>query len=185
MYIPKAMFNYFTSFVLLSFLVVSCVKDTDFDQNVVPSAVVELNFIYFTLQIDDFQLNPVTEGTLTVIDTTEIRFLNDDFAADNIKEASFFFRVSNSFPVELDAHFIFLSEENIPFYEIRFPIQLSDNGTPIITEHTHLVNQEDIQQLTLNEKVVVMITLFSDNQSLEGILNLQSKTTYYLEFSDL
>src|SRR5690606_20754140 len=103
--------------ILLAVFFTSCIKDTDINQvdDVVLDPVVELNFVYFTLQIDDFKLNPLFEGSLTVVDTTEVRFLDDNFAIDNIKEAEFFFRVANSFPVGLDANFTFLSEENEPF----------------------------------------------------------------------
>ncbi len=181
------MFKYSCLFLLLGVLLFSCVKDTDFDQAdaITPRQEVEVNFIFFTLEIDDFQLNPLSEGSLTVIDTTEIRFLDDDFAVDNIVAAEFFFKVSNTFPVGLDADFTFLSEENEPFFTINFPIQISDDGSPVITEFTQLVTAEDIELLTLNDKVVVTITIQTNNQTLEGVLNLQSKTTYFLEFSDL
>ncbi len=181
------MLKYFWFFLLLSLCFLSCVKDTDFNQldDVVINPVVEVNFIHFTLQIDDFQDNPFFEGSLTVVDTTEIRFLNDDFAVDNIKEAEFFFRVTNSFPVGLDANFTFLSEDNVPYYEINFPIQMSEDGSEIITEFIQTINQTDVGLLTQNEKVIVTINLQTNNQNLEGILNLQSKTIYYLEISDL
>lgn len=173
--------------LLVPLCLLSCVKDTDLDQlnDVIISPVVEVNFVYFTLQIDDFQIDTLFEGNLTAIDTTEIRFLDDDFAVDNIREAEFFFRVSNTFPVGLDANFTFLSEENEPFYEINFPIQLSEDGSPIVTEFIQTVADADIELLTLNDKVVVTIHLQSTNQNLQGVFNLQSKTIYYLEFSDL
>lgn len=181
------MFKNLLFLLLFPLFLVSCVKDTDLDQlnDVVITPVVEVNFIYFTLQIDDFQADPLFEGNLIVTDTADIRFLNDDFALENIKEAEFFFRVTNTFPVGLDANFIFLSEDNQPFYEINFPIQMSEDGTPVVTEFTQTVTEADIELLTLNDKVVVSIHLQSSNQNLQGILNLQSKTIYYLEFSDL
>lgn len=173
--------------VLIPLFLTSCVKDTDVNQvdDVVLNPVVEVNFIYFTLQVDDFQLDPLFEGNLTVVDTTEIRFLDDDFAVDNIKEAEFFFRVSNTFPVGVNANFTFISEDNEPYYEINFPIQLSDDGNPVITEFTQTISDTDIELLTLNDKVIATIHLQSNDQNLEGILNLQSKTIYYLEFSEL
>lgn len=180
---PKHLFLFF----VLVFTLFSCVKDTDFNQadDVVLNPVVEVNFIYFTLEIDDFQPNPLIPGQLTVIDTTEIRFLDDDFAVETIFAAEFLFRVTNTFPVGVDANFIFLSEENEPFFTINFPIQISEDGDPVLTEFTQLVTGEDIELLTQNDKVVVNITIQTGNQSLEGVLNLQSKTTYFLEFLDL
>jgi hypothetical protein len=179
--------KYLSILLLTTICFLSCVKDTDFDQvdDIVLNPVVEVNFIFFTLEIDDFQENPLIEGTLTAVDTTEIRFLDDDFAVDNIKTAEFFFRVTNTFPVGLDANFTFLSEENEPFYEINFPIQISEDGSPVVTEFTQLITAEDIELLTLNDKVIVTIVIQTEDENLEGVLNLQSKTIYYLEFSDL
>ncbi|MEX0996189.1 MAG: hypothetical protein WDZ45_03985 [Flavobacteriaceae bacterium] len=181
------MFKYSCLLLFFGALLFSCVKDTDFDQAdaITPSQEVEVNFVFFTLEIDDFQMNPLSEGSLTVIDTTEVRFLDDDFAIDNIVAAEFFFKVTNTFPVGLVADFTFLSEENEPFFNINFPIQISEDGSPVITEFSQLVTAEDIELLTLNDKVVVTITIETENQTLEGVLNLQSKTTYFLEFSDL
>lgn len=181
------MFKYSYLLLLTVALLLSCVKDTDFDQAdaITPSQEVEVNFVFFTLEIDDFQINPLFEGSLTAIDTTEIRFLNDDFGVDNIVAAEFLFRVTNSFPVALNADFTFLSETNEPSYNINFPIQLSKDGTPMLSEFTQLVSDEDIELLTQNDKVVVTISIQTENQNLEGVLNLQSKTTYFLEFSDL
>lgn len=181
------MFKYSCLLLFFCTLLFSCVKDTDFDQAdaITPSQEVEVNFIFFNLEIDDFQINPLTEGSLTVSDTTEIRFLDDDFAIDNIVAAEFFFKFTNTFPVGLDADFTFLSEENEPFYTINFPIQISEDGNPVLTEFTQMVTGEDIELLTQNDKVVVTITIQTENQSLEGVLNLQSKATYFLEFSDL
>lgn len=181
------MLKYLPILFVISFCYFSCVKDTDFSQaeDVILNPVVEVNFIYFALEIDDFQPNPQIPGQLTVTDTTEIRFLDDDFAVENIVAAEFLFRVTNTFPVGVDANFNFLSEENEPFFTINFPIQISENGEPVLTEFTQLVTGEDIELLTQNDKVVVNITIQTGNQSLEGVLNLQSKTTYFLEFLEL
>lgn len=179
---PKHLFLFF----VLVLTLFSCVKDTDFNQadDVVLNPVVEVNFIYFAIEIDDFKPNPLNEGQLTVIDTTEIRFLDGDFAVDNIVTAEFFFRISNTFPVGLNANFTFLSEENEPFYEINFPIQISEDGSSVITEFTQVVSAQDIELLTLNDKVIATIVIETLDENLEGVLNLQSKTIYYLEFSD-
>lgn len=165
----------------------SCVKETDFNQadEIVLTQEVEANFLYFTLQIEDFQAPTIPTGNMTVVDTTEIRFLDDDFAVDNIVSAEFFFRVSNTFPVGLDANFTFLSEENEPFYEINFPVEISEDGNPVVTEFSQLISGGDLELLTLNDKVVATIVIHTTDESLEGTLNLQSKTTYFLEFSEL
>lgn len=164
----------------------SCIKDTDFEQidDFSLTPVVELNFLYFTLEIGDFQLSPVTGGTLTATDTTEVRFLDDTFAQENIVSAEFFFRVSNSFPLGLGADFVFLSEENEPFYEINFAVLPGENSSPTITEFTQSVSGSDLELLTQNNRVISTLTINTTDGNLEGVLNLQSKTTYFLEFSD-
>lgn len=172
---------------LLVFCFTACVKDTDFNQteDLVVSPIVEANFLFFTLDSGDFQPNPITAGQLRVVDTTEIRFLDDDFSIDNIVSAEFYFKTSNTFPVSLDAQFTFLSEENEPFYEINFPISASEDGSPVNTEFTQVLSAQDIELLTLNDKVIANITVQSEDENLEGVLNLQSKTIYFLEFSNL
>lgn len=177
--------NIFYILVTLTFF--SCVKDIDVEQtdDVAPSPVVEANFIFFTLAIDDFRESTTPLAPLQAIDTTEVRFLNDDFGKDNIVQVDYFFRVNNTFPVPLHADFTFLSPENEPFFNINFPITPSANGSPALTEFTRVITGEEINQLTLNDKVVVTITIDTSNPSLVGELNFQSKATYFLEFSDL
>tara|TARA_R110000850_G_scaffold16697_6_gene51849 strand:- start:41691 stop:42236 length:546 start_codon:yes stop_codon:yes gene_type:complete len=170
--------------VAVVFTLLSCVKDTDFEQadDIALTPEAEVNFLYFTLTIDDFESQSISEEELAVIDTTEIRFLDDEFAIENITRADFFFKVTNTFPVGLDVNLRFLSEDNVPYYEINFPIALSENNSPEVTEFTQVVSMEEIEQLTQNDKVAVRINIESDNQDLDGSLNLQSKTTYYLQF---
>ncbi len=169
---------------LLVVFAASCVKDTDFEQadEIALTPVTEVNFVYFTLFIDDFEYEPPPATQLTVIDTTEVGFLDDSFATENITSADFFFRVTNTFPASLEAKFTFLSEDNVPYYEINFPIALSQNSIPEITEFTQTISQEEIELLTQNDKVAVKIDIETENQNLDGSLNLQSKTTYYLQF---
>jgi hypothetical protein len=180
---PKTLLN-ITLIVVVAFSFFSCVKDTDFEQadDIALTPVAEVNFLYFTLTIDDFEPMPITEGQLAVIDTTKIRFLDDDFAIENITSADFFFKVTNTFPVGLDVNLTFLSEDNVPYYEINFPVALSENNNPEVTEFIQVVSQEEIEQLTQNDRVAVKINIETDNENLDGSLNLQSKTTYYLQF---
>ncbi|PKP26298.1 MAG: hypothetical protein CVU03_04575 [Bacteroidetes bacterium HGW-Bacteroidetes-2] len=175
----------FTLFLLaFSFCFTSCVKDTDFNQadQIELNSVVELNFLFFTLQIDDFKQNPGLEGSLTVVDTTEVRFLNESFAQENLWSAEYFFRVSNSFPIGANANFTFLSDTNESFYVVSFPIQTATNNTPVVTEFTQVITLEEIALLTQTTKIVVTITLDTLDENLSGTMNLQSKTTYFLKF---
>jgi len=178
------MYKYALLFLVLSFGITSCIKDTDFDQadEIELSPVVELDFLFFTLDIDNFQENTGFEGTFTVVDTTEIRFLDGSFTQENLLSAEYFFRVTNSFPLGVDANFNFLTEENEPFYEIDFLILPGTNNNPASTEFIQTITAEEIEQLTQTNKVVVTFTLETLDENLSGVLNLQSKTTYFLKF---
>jgi hypothetical protein len=52
----------------------------------------------------------------------------------------------------------------------------------VITEYIENVEGDDILRLTQANKVVVSVTIASSEENLEGILNLKSKTTYFLEY---
>lgn len=180
---PRTLLNS-TLIVIVALSLFSCVKDTDFEQadDIALTPEAEVDFLYFTLTIDDFEPMPIPQGQLAVIDTTEIRFLDDDFAIENITKADFFFKVTNTFPVGLDVNLTFLSEDNVPYYEINFPVTISQNNNPEVTEFIQEVSLEELELLTQNDKVAVRINIETNNENLDGSLNLQSKTTYYLQF---
>ncbi len=171
-------------FCLATFL--SCVKDTDFDQaeSIELTPVVELDLIFFTLSAPDF-LDSITQSPrLTVVDTTEIRFLDDSGIQENLKRAEFFFNFTNSIPRSFEVDFQFLSEQNDTTYTTQTTVTEGTVATPEITVFTQSVEGEEILQLTQANKVVVSVTIPSADPSLEGLLNLQSKTTYFLEIKD-
>jgi len=164
----------------------SCVKDTDFSQaeDVTLTPVVELNLIHFDLDASEF-FDPITNTPrLTVVDTTEIRFLDDSGFQESLQRAEFFFRFENSIPRSFQTDFLFLDAEGVQTYGTSFPVQAGSNDTPVITEHTENVEGEAILELTSADRVVVSVTIPSANASLTGNLNLQSKTTYYLEIKE-
>lgn len=172
--------------VLALFLFFSCVKDTDFDQaeEIILTPVVELDLIFFNLEAGDFYDETTNTEILTVRDTTEIRFLDDTEIQESLVQADFFFRFTNSIPRTFNVDFEFLNEENQLTYSTSTSVNQGNSSNPVITEFEQTVAGEDITRLTMADRVVVSVTIPSSDDSLEGLLNLKSKTTYFLEITD-
>ncbi len=165
---------------------VSCVKDTDFDQadEIALTPIIELDLIFFTLTAPDF-FDPITQTPrFTVVDTTEIKFLDDSGIQENLKRAEFLFSFTNSIPRSFEVDFQFLNEQNDTTYTTQTTVNQGTVASPEITLFTQNVEGEEILQLTQANKVVVSVTIPFADQNLEGELNLQSKTTYFLEIKD-
>ncbi|MBZ0327530.1 MAG: hypothetical protein K8F54_08010 [Altibacter sp.] len=170
--------------VFISLLFFSCIKDTDFDQadDIAVTPVIELNLIHFNVTGGDFFDTITSTPILTLRDTTEIRFLDDQEIQESLKRAEFYFKFTNSIPRDFLVNFQFLSEANDTTYETQANVITGSTQAPVITEFVENVEGDAILQLTQASKVVVSVTIPSSSAELEGALNLQSKTTYYLEF---
>ena len=169
---------------LMSFLFASCIKDTDFDRadDIALTPVIELNLIHFDLYGSDFFDAVTSTPILTVRDTTEIRILDDQEIHESLIRAEFYYKFTNSIPRDFDVDFQFLSEENDTTHVTQTNVVQGSLTNPVITEHVDIVEGEEIMQLTQASKVVITVSIPSANENLEGNLNLQSKTTYFLEF---
>lgn len=172
--------------LLAVLLLFSCIKDTNFDeaQNIALTPVVELDLIYFNVDATEFFDSINNISILTLRDTTEIRFLDDTDFQESLIRTEFQFNFTNSIPREFMVDFQFLSEENEETYVIGTIVNQGTVQVPVFTQFIENVEGEEILQLTQANKVVVTITIPSSDASLRGILNLQSKTTYYLEIKD-
>jgi hypothetical protein len=170
--------------IISLFLVSACIKDTDFTQadDIALTPLVELDLIYFDLTARDFFDTINSTPVFTVSDTTEIRFLDDEQIMESLKRAEFYFKFTNSIPREFQADFQFLSEQNDTTYTTQTTVSQGSSSNSVITEFTQNVEGDDIALLTMASKVVVSVTIPSWDETLEGELNLKSKTTYYLEF---
>lgn len=173
-------------FLIIALSFVGCVRDTDFSQadEITLTPVVELDLIYFNLTAGDF-FDPITATPrLRVIDTTEIRFLDDSGIQEGLKRAEFLFNFTNSISRTFEVDFQFLSEQNDTTYTTGTNVMQGSLQEPVQTTFTENIEGEEILNLTRSDKVVVIVTIPSSNQNLEGELNLQSKTTYFLEIKD-
>lgn len=169
--------------ILACILLTGCVKDTNFDEaeNITLTPVVELDLIYFNLTASDFFDSSTSNPRLTVTDTTELPFLDDGFAQEDLKKADFLFKFNNSIPRNFDVNFQFLTSENQETYSTQTSVDQGSPQNPQPTDFTQTVEGQDLTELTQASKVVVSVTIASSNENLEGELNLKSKTTYYLE----
>jgi len=169
--------------ILASIFLTACVRDTDFDEadNIALTPVVELDLIYFTLTANDFFDSSTSNPRLTVSDTTDLPFLNEGFAQENLRKADFFFKFTNSIPRSFDINFQFLNPENTETYSTQTNVSQGTPQNPQPTDFTETVEGEELTELLKASKVVVTVTIESSNEELEGELNLKSKTTYYLE----
>ena len=167
-------------------LLFSCIKDTNFDeaQNIALTPVVELDLIYFNVDAGEFYDSITNTSILTLRDTTEIRFLDDTDFRESLIRAEFQFNFTNSIPREFMVDFQFLSEENEETFVTGTIVNQGTEQAPVFTQFIENVEGEEVLQLTQANKVVVSITIPSSDASLRGTLNLQSKTTYYLEIKD-
>lgn len=172
--------------LLICLFLVSCVKDTDFDQAeaITLTPVVELDLIFFNLEAGEFFDTVTNTPRFTVSDTTEIRFLDDTEIQESLKKAEFLFVFTNSIPRNFQAEFKFLNVDNEATYVTSTTVAEGTLENPVVSEFTETVEGAAILDLTQADKVVVSMTIDSSNASLEGNLELKSKTTYYLEIKE-
>ncbi len=165
--------------------ILSCVKDTDFDQAeaIALTPVLELDLVYFTIDSPEFEPTSDLGGSYQVTDVTDLRFLDDSFTVDALSRADFFFRFNNSIPQNFTASFNFVTLTDEPRYEVIIPIAAGSLEEAVITEYTEVLDtNEQIRALTNAARVIVTITAAESPEGLEGSLNLQSKTTYFVEY---
>lgn len=173
-------------YLLFIFTLSSCVRDTDFSQaeEVTLTPVVDLNFIFFNLNQNDF-FDPSTNlERLTVTDTTEIRFLDDSGIQESLKRAEFTFKYTNSFAQNIETTYQFLSQNNDTTYTTNAIISSGSINTPQTTTVIEIIEGPQIANLTQANKVVVSITLTEVNKNTQGVFNLKSKATYFLEIKE-
>ena len=175
--------NLLYSFLVLLFLITGCIKDTDLDQadDIALTPINELKLIHFNIAADTSYDETTATEILTVRDTTEIRFLDDQEIQDGLRRVDFYFKFTNSIPRDFDVDFMFISEMNDTTYVMQTPVASGTLQNPVVTEFVEVVEGDDITNLTLSNRLVVSVTIPSADENLEGFLNLQSKTTYYLE----
>tara|TARA_B100000497_G_scaffold40832_1_gene47566 strand:+ start:1637 stop:2185 length:549 start_codon:yes stop_codon:yes gene_type:complete len=177
--------NIFKLFFLLTFtlLCVSCFEDTDFNQasDVLVRPEIELDLIYFNLEASKFYNYTNNTEILVVRDTTDLDFLGGDDITDILKGADFFFEFTNSIPRGFNVSFDFLNQDNVSKFLMQTTVASANQDAPVVSYFIQSLDEPQIKELTKAKKVLVTVTIPSSSQDLSGVLNLQSKTTYYLQ----
>ena len=171
-------------FLITSMLLfVSCFDGTDFDQanDVVVTPEIELDLIYFNLEASSFYNNANNTEVLVVEDTTDLDFLGGSDINDILKGADFFFKFTNSIARGFNVSFDFLSQDNVSRYLMQTTVAPGSENTPVVSYFVQSLDELQIKELTKAKKVLVTVIIPSSSQDLTGVLNLQSKTTYYLQ----
>ncbi|WP_151675167.1 hypothetical protein [Patiriisocius marinus] len=169
--------------IFLSSIVTSCFQNTDFDQanDVVITPVVELDLIYFDIDASQFYDVETNTPNLVVRDTTAIEFIDGNDIRDALVRAEFLFDFTNSIPSNFSVNFDFLNTNNEVRYSSFTQVNAGSASLPVETIYIDNVENEEIENLTSSNKVVISVTIPSSSSSLFGTLNLKSKATYYLE----
>ena len=177
--------NIFKLFSLLTFtlLCVSCFEDTDFNQanDVVVSPEIELDLIFFNLEASKFYDYTNNTEILVVQDTTDLNFLGGDDISNILKGADFFFEFTNTIPRGFNVSFDFLNQANVSKFLMQTTVAFGNEDAPVVSYFEQSLDELQIKELTKAKKVLVTVTIPSSSQDLSGVLNLQSKTTYYLQ----
>ena len=172
-------------FILLTsiLLFVSCFDGTDFDQTneVVLTPEIELDLIYFNLEASNFYDYANNTEVLVVEDTTDLDFLGGSDINDIIKGADFYFEFTNTIARGFNVSFDFLNNDNVSKYLMQTTVSPGSENTPVVSYFVQSLDVLQIKELTKANKVLVTVTIPSSSNDLSGVLNLQSKTTYYLQ----
>lgn len=164
----------------------SCVKDVDLDQaeEVTLRPVVDLNLVFFNLEGGRFYDLNTNTAIPTVRDTTEIRFLDDPDLAESIRRVDFLTRFSNSIPRDFLVTYRFISEASETTFTFENRVPMGIDGQPTLVEFLEVIENEDVQSLTMSNRLVVEVTIDGADPVLTGTIELESATTYYLEITE-
>jgi hypothetical protein len=172
-------------YLFLAFFTTSCFKNTDLDQvdALVIRPIVELDLIYFDIDATQFYDGTTDTPNLIVRDTTALELIASSDARDGLIGAEFLFKFTNSIPRDFIVNFDFLSENNELQYASGTIVSAGSSTDPMQTIYIDNLNNEEIDIVTLSNKVAITVTIPAADASLFGNLNLQSKTTYFLEIN--
>lgn len=167
--------------ICASLFFTACIKNTDFDQgeNIALTPIIDLNLVYFDLRTSDFYDSINSIPIQTVRDTTEIKFLDDSTLQEDLERVEFYFKFTNSIPRNFQVDFQFLSENNDTTYVTETAVDQGMPSTPVITELIQNVEGDAILQLTQANKIVISVSMPPSSETLEGVLNLKSRATYF------
>ncbi len=170
---------------------ISCVKDLDLDQvnDVDLRPVYEFDFVFSKLdtsQFVDADLDPsVNIQPPPIRDTLNYDLLSSDFIVDNLERIELTFEFSNTIERDFvfDLGFLNEAEQQIgPSFRIIAMAGNGEGSDPVITTEVIFLDTNDINVLGAATKVTSSIAVGTVNSQLQGVLQLRSKGTYFINY---
>jgi len=177
-------------FIVGCLILLSCVKDIDFDQagDVTLAPVFELDFIFADIDTNELTDTPINPGTtipnIVVRDTINYDLLGD-FTIDNLERIELLFEFSNTIPRDFTFTLGFLNdaEQRIgPTYNFTARMGNGPNEGPVITIETINLDVTLINALSATQKLVTAVEVQNVNLGLEGSIALRSKGSYFINY---
>ncbi len=169
----------------------SCVKDVDFDQveDVVLTPIFEIDFIFSrfdTAEFVDPDLDPsIVIPEVVVDDVLNYDLLGSDLIVDNLEQVELTFEFRNTIPRNFDFVFSFLNDANQPIGPTFSMTASAGNGPgtePVVTTEIIVLDNATINTLGAATQLASSIRVLNVNSALEGVLELRSKGTYFINY---
>ena len=171
-------------------LLVSCVKDVDFNQaeNVVLTPVATASIVYTEVEASRFSENGIELETVT--DTiTDIELFNENFVLDNLVKAELIFESTNTINRTFGLQVDFISDIDEQLHTLSFDAESSPTGNEVVTTHTEIFEDVTLEALKMTRNMVVTLHLYPsmDGSTLDenstGNISLKSKGNFYFNVS--
>lgn len=171
-------------------LLVSCVKDVDFDQaeGLILTPVAAASIVYTEVDAPRFTENGIELETVT--DTiADIELFTDDFVLDHLVKAELVFESTNTINRTFGLQIDFLSDTNAQLHSFSFDIAPSPSGDEVVSTHTEVFEDASLEALKMTRHMVLTFQLYpsTDGTSLDenstGHISLKSRGTFYLNVS--
>ncbi|MDB2586837.1 hypothetical protein N9Y02_02490 [Flavobacteriaceae bacterium] len=183
-YIMKQFITKVIGVSLLVLSVISCVKDTDFDQfdQTLLTPVVDLNLIFWEAQAPLFNNGSGSLPIGTVRDTTEIRFLDDPDTQESVVRADFLYEFENTSDSDYDLVIDFVSLSGQVTYTLQTTIEAGTLNSPWQQTILDEIIAPEVNDITQAGLIAISATAQGTPPD-QGSLKMTSKVRFYLEIS--
>ncbi|UNZ00393.1 hypothetical protein MQE36_08645 [Zhouia spongiae] len=172
---------------LFLLLLVSCVKDVDFDQvdNIRLTPVFEGSFVYFDIEANQFVENG--QEMISAGDLVKMDAVSESFSVNNLVRADFHFQFTNTISRNFEITLNFLDKNQEVLRALSYDIPAS-SGADVEVKDTVIFSGDSIGQLTSTVLLGMEIVLVDGTPGLtetsEGSVSMNSFVTIYLQVED-
>ncbi len=177
--------------ICIASMSISCVKDLDFDQveDVVLTPIFEVDFIFSRFETDEF-VDPGIDPSIVipevvVRDTLNYDLLATDFIVDNLEQIELTFEFRNTIQRAFDFDFGFLNDADQivgPSFSFTAAAGNGPGTEPVVTTEVIVLDSATIDVLGGARRLISSIRVQNVNSGLEGVLELRSKGTYFINY---